>query len=50
MQVLNNEGHADGKIEKHRAGDLYDLIKRVLRNPKPVGEWNTAEIVCKTES
>jgi hypothetical protein len=33
---------------KHRAGDLYDLIN--TSGPvKPVGEWNTAEIVCKTE-
>jgi hypothetical protein len=27
MQVIDNEGHPDGKIIKHRAGDLYDLIK-----------------------
>src|SRR6187399_2876558 len=26
MQVLDNDGHPDGKIIKHRAGDLYDLI------------------------
>ena len=26
MQVLDNDGHPDGKIKKHRAGDLYDLI------------------------
>ena len=26
MQVLDNDGHPDGKIHKHRAGDLYDLI------------------------
>jgi hypothetical protein len=25
MQVLDNEGHPDGKIDKHRAGNLYDL-------------------------
>ena len=49
MQVLDNgtpgaEGHPDGKIKSHRAGDLYDLIisKEVV---KPAGEWNTAEIV-----
>src|SRR5437762_4197952 len=24
MQVLDNDGHPDGKIHKHRAGDLYD--------------------------
>jgi cytochrome c len=26
MQVLDNTCHADAKIEKHRAGDLYDMI------------------------
>lgn len=45
MQVLDNEGHADGKISKHRAGNLYDLIAVSKENVKPVGEWNTAEIV-----
>lgn len=47
MQVLDNAGHSDGKIEKHRAGDLYDLIKCSKESVKPVGEWNTAEVVCK---
>jgi hypothetical protein len=44
MQVLDNDGHNDGKIFKHRAGNLYDLVS----GPdavKPVGEWNTAEII-----
>ncbi len=45
MQVLDNDGHADAKIIKHRAGDLYDLIKSRVENVKPVGEWNTAEII-----
>jgi hypothetical protein len=44
MQVLDNDGHADGKIIKHRAGDLYDLIKCSKETVKPVGEWNEAEI------
>ena len=46
MQVLDNAGHPDAKIHKHRAGDLYDLIpsKEVV---KPAGEWNHAEIVSK---
>ena len=44
MQVLDNDGHPDGKIEKHRAGDLYDLIKCSVETVKPVGEWNQAEI------
>lgn len=47
MQVLDNDGHPDGKITKHRAGDLYDLIKSNSEPVKPVGEWNTAEIISK---
>jgi hypothetical protein len=45
MQVLDNDGHADGKIIKHRAGDLYDLISCSKETVKPVGEWNKAEII-----
>ena len=40
MQVLHNEGHADGKIETHRAGDLYDLIAAQPETVKPPGQWN----------
>jgi 3-keto-disaccharide hydrolase len=47
MQVLDNEGHPDGKIHKHRAGDLYDLIACSKETVKPVGEWNEAEIRSK---
>ncbi len=45
MQVLDNDRHPDGKIIKHRAGDLYDLISSSSEPVKPVGEWNTAEII-----
>jgi len=45
MQVLDNEGHPDGKIIKHRAGDLYDLIKSNSEPVKPVGQWNKVEVV-----
>ncbi len=44
MQILDNEGHPDGKIKKHRAGDLYDLISCSKETVKPVGEWNRVEI------
>jgi hypothetical protein len=44
MQVLDNEGHPDGKIHKHRAGDLYDLIASASEPVHPVGEWNDAEV------
>lgn len=46
MQVLDNEGHPDAKIIKHRAGDLYDLISSSKETVKKYGEWNAAEIKC----
>jgi len=45
MQILDNDGHSDGKINKHRAGNLYDLIAGTEGIVKAVGEWNTAEII-----
>lgn len=47
MQVLDNAGHPDAKIYKHRAGDLYDLIASSKETVKPAGEWNDAEIILK---
>jgi len=47
MQVLDNGGHPDAKIRKHRAGDLYDLIEGPDTAVKPVGEWNKTEIIAK---
>jgi hypothetical protein len=44
MQVLDNNGHPDAKIIKHRAGDLYDLITSKPETVKPAGEWNDVEI------
>jgi hypothetical protein len=45
MQVLDNDGHPDGKIKKHRAGNLYDLVEGKEGAVLPVEEWNIAEIV-----
>ncbi|TXF87755.1 DUF1080 domain-containing protein [Neolewinella aurantiaca] len=45
MQVLDNDGHPDGKIKTHRAGDLYDFISVAEENVKPVGEWNKVKLV-----
>ncbi len=45
MQVLHNDGHPDGKIPKHRAGDLYDLIKSSSEPVHGPGEWNQVEII-----
>ncbi len=44
MQVLDNNGHPDAKIIKHRAGDLYDLITSSPETVKPAGEWNDVEV------
>jgi|SanBayMetagenome_1026888.scaffolds.fasta_scaffold19300_1 hypothetical protein len=44
MQVLDNAGHPDGKIIKHRAGDLYDLISAWPETVRAPGEWNQVEI------
>lgn len=45
MQVLDNACHPDAKINKHRAGDLYDLIACSQETVKPAGEWNHVRIV-----
>ncbi|EMR02378.1 3-keto-disaccharide hydrolase [Cesiribacter andamanensis] len=47
MQILHNEGHPDGKIITHRAGDLYDLITAKPETVKGPGEWNLAEIISQ---
>ena len=45
MQVLDNDGHPDGKIISHRAGDLYDLIVGKEGVAKPFDEWNKVDII-----
>lgn len=48
MQILDNDGHHDGEIITHRAGDLYDLIAATPETVKAPGEWN--EIRIKIEN
>jgi len=45
MQVQDNAKHKDGLINKHRAGDLYDLIAADPIRVRPQGEWNKVRIV-----
>ena len=45
MQLLDNAAHADANIDKHRAGDLYDLIAGTGDVLNPAGEWNKSEII-----
>lgn len=47
MQVLDDARHADAKIIKHHAGDLYDLISSEPVTVKPAGEWNSIQIISK---
>jgi len=47
MQVLDNDGHIDGKIVTHRAGDLYDLVAADPETVLPPGQWNQATIRIK---
>ncbi|HUS00181.1 MAG TPA: DUF1080 domain-containing protein [Chitinophagaceae bacterium] len=46
MQIVDNAGHPDGKLFKHKAADLYDLIPSTREAAKPVGEWNQVEIIA----
>lgn len=50
MQIIDNDGHPDGKITKHRAGDLYDLVSALPESAKAVGEWNQVEVICNKGS
>jgi len=47
QQVLDDDGHADGKIPTHRAGALYDLVVPPAGVAKPVGEFNQARVVAR---
>lgn len=45
MQILDNPGHPDGQIEKHRAGDLYDMIETKFVTVNPAGMWNQSRLI-----
>ena len=47
MQILDASCHPDGKIDTHRAGDLYDLIECSEVTVKPAGQWNSIKIVSR---
>lgn len=44
MQVLDNDGHVDGGIVAHRAGDLYDLKASAVDTTQAPGQWNYAVV------
>jgi cytochrome c len=47
MQILDDDGHPDGRIPSHRAGANYDLQVPKYTVTKPVGEFNTARILSQ---
>lgn len=44
MQILDNDGHSDGKIPSHRAGSLYDMTVPPAGVARPAGSWNHARL------
>lgn len=51
FQLLDDERHPDAKLGRdgnRTLGSLYDVIPAaVTKQPKPIGEWNTARILVK---
>jgi hypothetical protein len=47
IQVLDNVGATDNKVDSHLAGSLYDMIAADPKTVNPAGEWNT--IVVKVQ-
>ncbi|TCP36644.1 DUF1080 domain-containing protein [Sphingomonas sp. BK235] len=47
MQVLDNDGHPDGKIPSHRAGALYDITVPPAAAAHPAGSWNHARLLVE---
>jgi hypothetical protein len=46
-QILDNAGHADGKVPETTAASAYALYAPAKDVTKPLGQWNQARIVVK---
>lgn len=46
-QILDNTGHADGKVAISSAASVYGLYAPAHDATRPVGEWNSARIVLQ---
>lgn len=46
-QILDNQNHADGKNPRTSAASLYFCMSPSHDATHPVGEWNTARIICQ---
>ena len=47
MQVLDDEGHADGRSRLTAAGSVYGLYAAPAGVVKPYGNWNAARLVVR---
>ncbi len=47
VQMLDNQRHPDGRYDKHRAGDLYDMIESSFVTANQGGEWNRIRLIIK---
>jgi hypothetical protein len=45
MQILDNAGHADGKVRETTAGSNYALHAPVRDVTRPVGDWNAVRLI-----
>ncbi len=47
-QMIDDDRHPDGKLVKHKTGDLYDLIaSNERKRVRPAGEWNRSRLVFR---
>lgn len=44
IQILDNERHADNKLDTHLSGSVYDMIASPVLSHKAAGEWNHMRI------
>lgn len=45
MQILDDAGHADGKVDKHTAGSNYGLMAPMVKSAKKAGDWNHVRLI-----
>ncbi|MES2266197.1 MAG: DUF1080 domain-containing protein [Bacteroidota bacterium] len=49
-QIADNKENEDGKLIKHRAGDLYDLMSIDKEIVNKAGNWNKTEVIANNGS
>jgi hypothetical protein len=47
MQILDDDGHPDGRIATHRSGALYDMTVPPPGAARPAGNWNHARLLVE---